>query len=244
MKPLIYLSVLIFLFAGYYESQAKDNGCRISRIIPETGESICFHYDSLGKLTTITEGDYITTFQYYGGTTIATETDKGATAYKRIMTFDSKGMLRSMLEEKQESNTAGWTYKSYMYKNTELSKIITVLSYWVKPVQTSFIWDDGNCVAETSDEIKKELNYGNHYDYYADKPVQEGGYWYINVLWNVGAGDAIYRNKNLLKSIRNHSGITDIHYEFDNSGRIITMTKISGNATKVWHYEYECDIAN
>jgi YD repeat-containing protein len=242
MKAFIFPALAFIIVAsGYTINPDRKMECRIIKMTSDAGDTLHFLYDDIGRVQSVTEASgYVTRFNYYGHTIIATETNNGAISYKRIMTLGYNGMMSNLFEEKYEEGATNWTYRSYTFSGTKLTGITTVLSSGAAPLQSTLTWSGGNFISETSDDVKQELNYKNQYEYYTDKPVRPGDYWYINLLSTLGIGDGLYRNKSLLKSIRSGNSITLVSYEFDKEGKIISMTKTNGSNRKTWYYEYEC----
>lgn len=233
---LLLIMVFITAFPSYRGGSAAGQQCRIVQMVSGEGDSLRFLYDSTGKVQSVTEtGGYVTSFDYRNNIVVATETKNDSIAYKRLITLGRDGMMINLFEESYEGGSPRWTYRSYTYSDGALSGTTTVNSGRATPLQTTLTWSQGNFIAEKGSNGAGDVRF----DYYTDKPAQPGGYWYINVLPVLGMPDRLYRNKNLLKSIRYGKSITNISYEFNKDGRIVSMSKADGH-TKIWRYKHEC----
>lgn len=242
MKVYLY-SAFTFIIGvvGHKNNHDARQVCHIIRMTSDAGDTIDFLYDTIGRVQSIKEvNGHVSQFNYYENTIIATETDKGAISYKRIMTIGCNGMMSNLFEEKHGEGAPSWTSISYSYIDIQLRSTTTFFSYDAAPIQADLTWQEGNLISESSNDVKRELNEGNQYEYYTDKLMQPGGYWYINLLSTLGWGQGLYSNKNLLKSIRSANSTTLIAYEFDKEGKIISMIKSNNGNRKAWYYEYAC----
>ncbi|WP_018630987.1 DUF4595 domain-containing protein [Niabella aurantiaca] len=243
MTSAYFLPVLAFIagLSGPATTPAPLPGCRITGMTSDAEDTLRFLYDAKGRVQRITgRNGYFTRFDYCSNTIVATETRNDSLLYKRVMTLGCNGMMSNLFEETWHGGITSWAFRSYTFSGTALTGITTVLSSGAAPIQATLTWNNGNFISETSNDVKRELDNGYRYEYYTDKLVQPGDYWYINLLPTLGRGDKLYRNKNLLKSIRSENGIITISYQFDKDGKIISMTKTTGNSSKTWHYEYQC----
>lgn len=212
--------------------------CRIIKMTSDAGDTLHFLYDTMGRVQTITEtGGRITHFDYKNNIIVATETVHDSISYKRVITLEGDGMMSNLFEESYNTGAPQWSYTSYTYNGNELSGTTTVTPKRATPAETTLTWSNGNFISEKGEDTSGEVMFA----YYTDKTMQPGDYWHINLLSTVGIGDKLYRNKNLLKSIRSGNSITLISYQFDRDGKIISMTKTNGSNRKVWQYEYECN---
>lgn len=240
MKTQLYILFIFYAFLPGIYVQTKKT-CLISRMTSDNGDTLHFLYDNRGMVNRITgSSGYITNFKYYGNTIVATETVNNEMTYKRVMTLGYNGMMSSLFEEHYGNGTASWVYRSYTFDGEKLTGVASILSSGAPPIQSSLIWLKGNFISESSNDVKQEMNNGNTYEYFTDKSAQPGGYWYINLLPTMGTGDGLYRNKNLLKTIRSKNSVTHISYEFDKEEKIISMQTINKGIPKIWHYEYTC----
>jgi len=236
MKPM-FLLITFLAAAPKVFSQNKKPECRIVAMNSDAGEEIRFLYDDSGRVKTITQsGNYVTHFDYYNNVILATETRNDSIVYKRIMTIGSNDMMSNLFEESYNNGMPKWNYTSYTYNGKELKGTSTITSNSSIPVQSVLTWKNGNFVSEKVSDNSGEVKF----EYYPDKAVQPGDYWDINLLATMGTGDKLYQNKNLVKSIRSEKSTTEISYQFDEKGKIISMTKTAENTDKIWKYEYEC----
>ena len=238
MKVFIFPALaFIIVTSGYPINSNRKIECRIIRMTSDAGDTLDFLYDARGKVQIITEtGGHITHFDYKNNIIIATETVHDSISYKRVITLTGDGMMNNLFEESYNAGVPQWSYTSYTYNGNELSATTTVTSKRATPVETTLDWSNGNFISEKGDDNSG----GVMFAYYTDKAMLPGDYWYINLLATLGMGDRLYRNKNLLKSIRAENATALISYGFDKDGKIISMTKTNGDKRIVWHYEYEC----
>lgn len=242
MKTFVFTAcVCMIVTCSYAINSTRETECRIVKMISNKGDTLNIVYDATGRVQTITEmNGHVTSFNYCDNTIIAIETNRGVISYKRIMTLGCNGMMSNLYEEKFFVGFSNWVYRSYTFSGTELTGITTIFSSGTTPIQATFKWSNGNFISESSGDVKQGLYSVNQYEYYEDKPVQPGDYWQINLLSTLGIGNGLYQNKNLLKSIRSGNSITQISYEFDKDGKIISMTKTNGADQKIWYYHYGC----
>lgn len=236
MKPLFLLFTLLAVVPQVF-SQTKNPECRIVAMNSDAGENTRFSYDDSGRVKTISQsGNYVTHFDYYNNIILATETRNDSITNKRILTIGSNDMMSTLFEESYNDGMPKWNYTSYIYNGRELKGTTTITSNSSIPEQSILAWKKGNFVSEKVSDNSGEVKF----EYYPDKTVQSGDYWYINLLATMGTGDKLYQNKNLVKGIRSNNSVANISYQFDESGKIISMTKTAENTDKIWKYEYEC----
>lgn len=223
----------IAILAGFSSCKKDKNialteKCKISTISMGT-QSVHISYNSDGRISKIDlGGDEIRSYEYSGNMLTINGTYSGAFSYKQIVTMNSDGFATNSRTENNEEGTS-WYNTAYEYNGKELKKATTTSSYSSTPEVTTYTWSGGNLVSGDGVGVA---------EYYLDKAYQAGDY--LNIL-QIFAGETIIKNKNLIKSSIDGADTTNISYNFDAEGKIISATETTGSTTVTDNYQYLCD---
>ncbi len=247
MKTLIVLSATILLITvGCKKDKENKPECRIISMTSPTGEDYVFTYNAEGKLiSTVMDGTSTINFTY-NANTVTSLYISGAYYNKTTYTINNNGQVT---HSRTEYNTAGtdWAERDFEYTGAQVTKETLTKNGGFISIRT-YQWNSGNLMS---------VSYNNNnntwqniaYEYYTDKPYQPG-----DILgWDkLMSGVEIFHSKKLVKKYTstyqdNTTGtpipvteITNYSYEFDNDGKITSMTSSSGSNSQTYQYLYEC----
>lgn len=205
------------------------NNSLIAAVHHSNGNWYRLSYNADRRLSKLTVGDSITSFEYRGDSTIVTVLDSGHFVSRSLVSLNGLGLATNVRTEKNEAGT-NWFNTFYEYNGAELMRSTITSSGGISPRVTTYTWANHNLASATTDAAI--LAFG----YYSDKPVQHAGYLEITQLFQ---GYELYRNKNLLKSI---SGSV-FNYQFGPGDQIAFVVVNSGGDPDVFNYgvSYQCD---
>jgi hypothetical protein len=234
-KILISSSMLLFvlvIFGGCKKNNDEKPVCRVIAASGTSGGSnYHLEYNGDGKVTRISNGAVVTTFEYPADNLIiGTTLDAGIFRNKQIINVNAAGLA---LNVRTENNLAGtdWTNSAYEYNGDELMKATNTFSGGGSPTITSYTWLNGNMISAQTGSFIEALGY------YTDQPRQTGDFLAFAQFIQ---GFETIRNKNLLKFDSSALGI-DFIYEFQPDGNILSIKIISGGTPTFLIYQYECN---
>lgn len=234
-KVLAATATIIFMTSGFSACKKEDvnpssdikSGCKIVTAVVQASQpdTIRYTYNADGKVSSIIGDTTTTIFTYSGNTTIVRRFGtKAGLLGKTTITSNAAGLATNV---KREFDPAGsvWTNVVYEYSGEELAIATTTDSNGGNAIITYYTWVNHNVVKETTGATSSS------YDYYTDKPSQNGDYFsFINLV----QGYEFIRVKNLLKT-GSGFGFT---YSFENDGKISSFTV---NGVVTLKYEYDCN---
>jgi hypothetical protein len=207
------------------------------RIVTALGGPDTYHftYNPDGKVSSVLflplKQKY--TYTYEGSTTKVLYEINGNFESKLIITNNSFGFTTNVRREQNKMGTI-WYNQSAEYNGTQIAKMLYTSSDPNGPnFAVNYTWKDGNIASmEGGGQVIT-------YEYYTDKRSMPGDWRSNNEMVE---GYRFFDNKNLTKSIKNDSGITEIEYEFDTDGKITKQTVIEPeNIESYTQYEYACN---
>ena len=231
---LLLIAALITISSGCRKDKAQKPDCSIGRLTSPAGKEIQITYNAEGKYAEIENGESGETsiVDYSPGSILytITKTGTGTLLRKTTITLNNAGMASSLKQEQYDGagTLTSQTNTVYEYNGTELVKSTYSLSGSSGTIINTYSWTSGNMTSSYSG-----TNAGA-FEYYTDKPVQQGD-WFSIINLITGGFDytTIIKNKNLLK---NYFG-SPLTYRFDADGKINAIY-MDGNL--LYNMEYEC----
>lgn len=236
---LLLVTALITISVGCKKDKNEEPACRINRLIDRFGKEIKVTYNADGKYAKIenTHYDGTVTTSYSSNSIVITRvtTSTGTRKSKSTLLLNSSGMVYALRDEYY--NTSGTNVKSsveneFEYSGSQLIKSITVDSFnsqqSISTKTTNYTWSGGNLISAVTGTFMEK------YEYYADKPFQQGDMQSVYRLFRGYDINLIIKNKNLTKSV--NSG--QYTYDFDAEGKINGLKYNGSNDHLV---EYECN---
>lgn len=229
------IATLITIGIGCKKDKNEKPVCRINRLITPAGKEIKITYNAEGKYAKIENGETETTNipAYIPGSIIYTITNSstGTLMRKIAIALNNSGMASSLKEE--QYNSAGistsLTSTVYEYNGTELMRRAVTISGRSIPNINTYSWTNGNLTSSRDDITTAD------FEYYSDKPIQQGDWLSIVGLTNIGFDyTMVIKNKNLIKNLSGNP----IAYSFDAEGKI---NAIYENGNLLYNIEYECE---
>ncbi len=202
------------------------------RIITVNGGGATFNidYNADNKITKVTSGSRINTYQYDGNTVIVHTTNSGTFHTKKTYTLNSNGFVTNKRTEFDEAGT-DWDNSEFLYNGgTQVIKTTITNSSGDIPTIYTHLWDNGNMIPAGS----------SAHEYYTDKPQQPGDFFFFQELLEHD-GMKVYGSKNALKSVTVGSTQVLITYAADQDGKITSMTVQRGTLADIANYQYQCD---
>ena len=228
---------ICFFSLSCKKEKAQSSTETSCRIITGLGGPDTYHftYNTDGKLSSllIAPGKQKVTYTYKGDTTIVLYEVDGKLKTRNIITNNAFGFATNIRRESNQMGTV-WTNQSIAYNGTQLAKILYSSSDPNGTVQAvNYTWKNGNIATmESGGSVIS-------FEYYTDRPSAPGEWRRFTELVE---GYRLYDNKNLTKSLRNGTEITDFKYEFDAAGKIIKTTVIeAASGESSVQYEYACN---
>jgi len=231
------IAALITICTGCKKDKAEKPGCRISKIINAAGGEIKITYNVEGKYAKIENAISNTTITpaYSPGSIICTVVNSSTAEVRQKITvlLNNSGMASSIRRESYNSagTITSWANNLCEYSGTELIKDTYTSSSGSSTTGIStFGWTNGNLTS-----IHEGNSVTSVFEYYTDKPIQQGDYFSILGLIVTGFDYSLYRkNKNLLKTQTNNQYV----YGFNAEGKI---NAIYENGNLLYFLEYECN---
>jgi len=234
--PYAVLSICLFNVSCKkdHEQVSTETSCRIITGLggPDTYH---FSYNSDGKIASllIAPGKQKITYTYEGNTTTVLLEDDGKFMSKYIITNNGLGFATNIRREGNKSGSV-WNNQSVEYNGTQLAKILYSSSDPNAGIHAvNYTWKDGNIATMESNGSVISFTY------YTDR-LSAPGEWrrYTELI----EGYRLYDNKNLTRSLKTGSEITDLKYEFDATGKITRTTVLEpGGADSYVEFEYACN---
>lgn len=232
-----YVSIaLLLLIAILFNGCKKNNNsinkpnqtCRIIKIIGSNAgaSQVDLEYNSDGKLSKTTTGSTVLIFNYTGNQILIQTLDSGLFKSNTIVTLNAAGLAITVRREFDFAGT-DWLNSEFTYNGEELTKEIFTSSNGSNPNVTNYTWFNGNLRTSGS----------NVYDYYTDKPSQQGEGFNLTQLLE---GYETIRNKNILKSTSSSSSSASFSYDFDPDGKIVSFIRNLSGTILILDYRYEC----
>lgn len=189
----------------------KDNpepltpSCRIITISAGGEVTFSIDYNAENKITKVTNGSRVNTYQYNGNTVIVHTTNSGTFHTKKTYTLNSSGFVTNKRTEFNEAGT-DWDNSAFLYnEGTQVIKTTITNSSGDIPTIYMHEWDNGNMIPAGS----------SAHEYYTDKPHQPGDFLSYQELFEHD-GMKVYGSKNALKSVT--VGSTQISITYTASG--------------------------
>lgn len=233
LKSLFALILLAAILGGISSCNKvvdKKGICRISTAtVSPAGSMYRFTYNFDGTVSRIDFAKTSAIFNYSGNLTTVFFLDSlGVITGKNIITRNADGLATQVRNEFDATGTF-WRNTIYEYNGKEVARSILTSSDNGNTVISTYTWANQNMVASTTGVTT------NTYEYYLDKPRQEGDYISLTQLIQ---GYEVFFTKNLLKS---GSGF-NFNYNFRSDGKISSLMYTVGNVISTIDYEYICEI--
>jgi hypothetical protein len=229
------IAALLFINTGCRKDKVQKPACNISQLTSPAGKKIKITYNAEGKYAKIENGETGETSipVYSPGAIIYTITNSSTSTLVRKITIalNNSGMASSLKQEQYNAAGAPTSLSNtvYEYNGTQLIKSTFSLPGSSSTSINTYSWTNGNMTSSYND-----IN-ATDFEYYADKPVQQGDWISIINLINTGFDyTMIVKNKNLMK---NYFGSL-LSYRFDSEGKI---NAIYQDGTLLYNMEYECN---
>jgi hypothetical protein len=185
-------------------------------------------YNSKGKLSNLTQGSLITTYDYADNKVIITQTDGGTLISRTTAVLNSAGLAVNVYVETPRTGVA-WRNILHEYDGQQIARSTETTAGGHPAVITTYQWSNGNLVSAITGT--DTANYG----YYLDKTSQPGDYLSIGQMLQ---GYEEIRTKNLFKNIDDDT----FSYGFGPDGKISSIKSIFGGvAAFEYQYQYKCD---
>jgi hypothetical protein len=242
MKKLSYPVLALFVFAAVSCKKSGSSNCRLSFenhydnggvLVTATS----YHYDDLGRVTRMTNGQFVTNLVYYTDSIVRMEGGETTTYYlnSNKMAFLSRTSFspNPLLLAFEDS----YTYDAEGHL-TQVREIFSQLYNGSILRDTSFInftMQNGNIIKESGTAME-DLNYE-----YANLQAPE----HIAIIqkglftWSFLGKPS----RNLVSRITNNSGqvLTEYQYQFDSFGNIQKTSFTGSNGSGSIQYGYNCD---
>ncbi|HMR17899.1 MAG TPA: hypothetical protein PKA53_01250 [Sphingobacterium sp.] len=186
-------------------------------------------YNDEGRISKVTAGSSIRTYEYTGNTVIVHTTNAGAFSKKNTYTLNSNGFVTNKRTENNEAGT-DWDNAEFLYNGgTQLIKLTYTGSAGGPPTIATFSWANGNIQPDAGT-----------FEYYTDKPKQSGDFIYYQELFEHD-GMKVFNPKNAVKSLTVGSSTLLMTYTADQDEKITSMTIQRGTLADVVNYQYQCN---
>lgn len=231
LPRLIVITSFILFFAGCKKDDSTPQStCKITNLVTANGV-FAIAYNSNGTISSITAKTAVTTYSYNGNTITETVTNSGQLIGKLIVTVNSAGLATNVRTESADETQ--WKNVAYEYAGNQASKSTSTDSGGGGADVTTFQWSEGNLVSITEDGDITNATY------YTDKSFQSGDYISLTQLIQ---GYEVFRNKNMVKSISDDTGVTNITYAFDGDGKVTSLTEDDGTNDPIpYGLSYQCN---
>lgn len=232
-KPaLLFLLVVICFLSCRKNKDDKQPDCKI---ITATGGSTTYNliYDSDGRISQVTSmpAKIIGQYQYSGNIVNVNFTQNGVFSNKTIVTKNEQGFAVNVRKEMNQSGTS-WTNETLQYEGTKLVKIVSTSSANGSTSTAAYEWKNDNMVKIVTGNLIIDQEFD------LTRPSQIGEVLYLEDLL---VGAKIRNNKNLIKSRVINGDITNYTYNFDDSGKIASVSEVTNNSTLTYAYTYLCN---
>ncbi len=239
LRSLMVYAIVISSFFGLSCKKEKDQAAILSncRIITALGGPDTYHftYNADGRPSSllVAPGKQKLTYTYNGNITTILDEVNGIFKAKLIVTNNSFGFAINIRREANKTGTV-WNNQSIEYNGTQIAKILYTTSDPNQGVMAvNYTWKNGNLATMEAGGTMIT------FEYYTDKLSAPGEWRRYAELTD---GFRLYDNKNLTKSMKNGTDITNFKYEFDSDGKIIKATVIEpGNAESFVEFEHACN---
>jgi hypothetical protein len=231
MQKILLIVLLAAAFAGCKKNSDKKatTACRIIGMRDTVNNNNNeLTYNSNGKLSNLTQGSLITTYDYADNKVIVTQTNGGTLISKTTAVLNNAGLAVNVyMETPQTGNT--WSNDLHEYDGQQIARTTTTWADGRPAVITTYQWSNGNLISAITGTDTAT------YGYYLDKPAQPGDYLSIGQMLQ---GYEEIRTKNLFKNIDD-----DIFsYGFGPDGKISSIKSVFGGVTAFeYQYQYKCD---
>lgn len=236
MKPLFFISLVIFLSACKKDKEATPNipSCKIATATQTDNSTTTTYnltYDVLGRLAKVdcTGSDPFTKTFTYNGDSIFVNVPEGPHASSAVITLNSFKLISTRKLSFQNSlYDASYNYDS----NGQLISLAAIQGTYIFPI-INYTNTNGDITNTTSQGITDTTSF------YNDKTSVLGSLDDFGQLINYGA--FYNRNKHLMKSYQNGTNRIDYSYTFDSKGNISSVISNYNGTNYTTMFTYTCD---